>query len=118
MARPNAEETAVRNALQTIFRQRTRAAWVAFLGDKNVCIGPVNTIAEVFADPQVQHRQMLLEHHSDTLGRVRQAGIALKLSDTPGRYGSLARHSGSTQTRFSLRLGMVQRTLHGCAAVG
>jgi alpha-methylacyl-CoA racemase len=86
---PNAEETAVRNALQTIFRQRTRAAWMAFLGDKNVCIGPVNTIAEVFADPQVQHRQMLLEHRSDTLGRVRQAGIALKLSDTPGRVRQL-----------------------------
>jgi alpha-methylacyl-CoA racemase len=86
---PNAEETAVRNALQTIFRQRTRAAWMAFLGDKNVCIGPVNTIAEVFADPQVQHRQMLLEHRSDTLGCVRQAGIALKLSDTPGRVRQL-----------------------------
>ena len=115
---PNAEETAVRNALQTIFRQRTRAAWVAFLGDKNVCIGPVNTIAEVFADPQVQHRQMLLEHHSDTLGRVRQAGIALKLSDTPDTSTAAWPDTRAAHRHGSRCAWVWSRTLHGCAAVG
>jgi crotonobetainyl-CoA:carnitine CoA-transferase CaiB-like acyl-CoA transferase len=91
---PNAEEHQVRSQLQVIFRQRTRDEWMAFLRDKNVCIGPVNTVAEAFNDPQVRHRQMLLEHHTPTLGVVRQAGIALKLSDTPGSVRQLGPRLG------------------------
>lgn len=87
---PNAEEKNVRDQLQAIFRQRTRDEWLAFLADKNVCIGPVNTPEEVFRDPQVRHRQMLLEHQEPAIGRVRQVGIGVKLSDTPGRI----RHVG------------------------
>lgn len=82
---PNAEERQVREALQAIFRQRTRDEWVAFLADKNVCIGPVNTTEEAFNDPHIQHRQMVIDYEDAELGTVRQAGIALKLSDTPGR---------------------------------
>jgi crotonobetainyl-CoA:carnitine CoA-transferase CaiB-like acyl-CoA transferase len=67
---------------------------VAFLRDKNVCIGPVNTLAEVFCDPQVQHRQMRLEYHSPTVGTVQQVGIALKLSDTPGSVRHLGPRLG------------------------
>jgi crotonobetainyl-CoA:carnitine CoA-transferase CaiB-like acyl-CoA transferase len=102
---PNAEETAVREALQTIFRQRTRHEWVAFLSDKNVCIGPVNTLPEVFDDPQVRHRQMLLEHHTDTVGKVHQAGIALKLSDTPGQVRRLGPTLGQHTTEVLTALG-------------
>jgi crotonobetainyl-CoA:carnitine CoA-transferase CaiB-like acyl-CoA transferase len=102
---PNAAETAVRDALQMIFRQRTRDAWVAFLSDKNVCIGAVNTVAEVFDDPQVRHRQMLLEHHSDAVGSVRQAGIALKLSDTPGQVRRLGPRLGQHTAEVLAALG-------------
>lgn len=87
---PNAEEAQVREQLQSIFRQRTRDAWVDFLRDKNVCIGAVHTVAEVFDDPQVLHRQMLVAHESSTHGTARQVGVGLKLSETPGRV----RHSG------------------------
>lgn len=80
----NAEEIHVREQLQAIFGQRTRDEWLAFLADKNVCIGPVNTIAEVFADPQIRHRQMLLEARMPDGETVQQVGIGLKLSDTPG----------------------------------
>jgi crotonobetainyl-CoA:carnitine CoA-transferase CaiB-like acyl-CoA transferase len=91
---PTAEETRVREQFQEMFLQRTRAEWVAFLRDKNVCIGPVNTLAEVFCDPQVQHRQMRLEYHSPTVGTVQQVGIALKLSDTPGSVRHLGPRLG------------------------
>jgi crotonobetainyl-CoA:carnitine CoA-transferase CaiB-like acyl-CoA transferase len=108
---PNAAETAVREALQGIFIQRTRDEWVAFLREKNVCIGPVNTIAEVFADPQVQHRQMLLEHTSPTVGSVRQAGIALKLSDTPGQVRHLGPRLGEHTTEVLSALGYSQEQM-------
>src|SRR5437899_2551210 len=47
---PTPEEASVREQLQAMFLQRTRDDWLAYLADKNVCIGPVNTTAEVFAD--------------------------------------------------------------------
>ena len=39
-----------------IFRAKTRDEWMAELGDAEVCFGPVNTLAEAFADPQVRAR--------------------------------------------------------------
>jgi crotonobetainyl-CoA:carnitine CoA-transferase CaiB-like acyl-CoA transferase len=94
-----------------LFRQRTRDEWLAFLRHKNVCIGPVNTVAEMFNDPQVQHRQMLLEHHTSTQGTVRQAGIAVKLSDTPGQVRHLGPHLGQHTTEVLLALGYSQDTV-------
>ncbi len=105
---PNAEEAQVRNQLQNIFRQRTRDEWVSFLQDKNVCIGPVNTLAEVFDDPQVQHRQMLLEQHDSTHGTIRQAGIGLKLSDTPGGVRHLGPRLGEHTAAVLSELGYDQ----------
>ncbi len=91
---PNAEECEVRDALQAIFRQRTRDEWVDFLADKNVCIGPVNSTEEAFRDPHLLHRQMVIKHDDPEHGTVRQVGFGLKLSDTPGRLRHVAPRIG------------------------
>jgi crotonobetainyl-CoA:carnitine CoA-transferase CaiB-like acyl-CoA transferase len=105
---PTPEEAGVREQLQALFLQRTRDDWLAYLADKNVCIGPVNTAAEVFADPQVQHRQMLLAHRTADGAVVQQAGIALKLSDTPGSVRHLGPHLGQHTDEVLSALGYGQ----------
>jgi len=105
---PTPEEASVRAQLQAIFLQRSRDDWLAYLADKNVCIGPVNTAAEVFADPQVQHRRMLLEHHTAAGEVVQQAGIALKLSDTPGSVRHLGPRLGQHTDEVLSALGYGQ----------
>jgi crotonobetainyl-CoA:carnitine CoA-transferase CaiB-like acyl-CoA transferase len=105
---PTPEEASVREQLQAIFAQRSRDDWLAYLADKNVCIGPVNTAAEVFADPQVQHRQMLLAHRTSDGEVVRQAGIALKLSDTPGSVRHLGPRLGQHTDEVLSDLGYAQ----------
>jgi crotonobetainyl-CoA:carnitine CoA-transferase CaiB-like acyl-CoA transferase len=42
--------------LATLFKTKTRDEWTAELGDADVCLGPVNTLAEALVDPQVQAR--------------------------------------------------------------
>jgi crotonobetainyl-CoA:carnitine CoA-transferase CaiB-like acyl-CoA transferase len=98
----------VRETLQSIFRQRPRDAWLALLADKNVCIGPVNTLAEVFDDPHVRHRHMLLEHKLPTGRHIRQAGIGLKLSDTPGEVRQCAPYLGQHTQEVLTTLGYSQ----------
>lgn len=60
------------------FRKKTLAEWMAELGHKEICFGPVNGIDDVFADPQVRHRGMVIED-----GATRTIGSPIKLSETP-----------------------------------
>jgi crotonobetainyl-CoA:carnitine CoA-transferase CaiB-like acyl-CoA transferase len=101
---PTAEEREVREQLQAIFRQRTSQEWVELLADKNVCIGPVNTPQEVFDDPHVRHRQMVVDVDNAGAKGVRQVGVGVKLSETPGRI----RHVGP---RIGQHTSEVMRTL-------
>jgi len=70
--------------VQAVLRQKTRDEWFEFFKDKNVCVGPVYTIAEAFQDPQVVARDMVVDIEDSRYGTIRQAGVAIKLSETPG----------------------------------
>ena len=75
--------------VQEILRHKTRDEWFTFFQDKNVCVGPVYTVDETFTDPQVLARQMVVDIADSRHGTVRQAGVAIKLSDTPGSVRSV-----------------------------
>jgi crotonobetainyl-CoA:carnitine CoA-transferase CaiB-like acyl-CoA transferase len=60
------------------FREKTLVEWLAELGSKDICFGPVNGIDDVFADPQLRQRGMVIED-----GATRTVGNPIKLSDTP-----------------------------------
>jgi crotonobetainyl-CoA:carnitine CoA-transferase CaiB-like acyl-CoA transferase len=77
-----------------IFKTKTRGEWVELLRTKDVCVAPVYTVDEVFDDPQVLHRKMLVELNHPTLGKVKQVGIGIKMSDTPGQVKSVAPKPG------------------------
>lgn len=80
--------------LQKEFLTKTRDEWWAYLKDKDTCIGPVYYINETLEDPQVQNR-MVLEFDHPTVGKVKQTGIPIKLSDTPGEVTSLGVRVGA-----------------------
>jgi crotonobetainyl-CoA:carnitine CoA-transferase CaiB-like acyl-CoA transferase len=64
------------------FRQKTMVEWVAELADQDICFGPVNTLDETFADPQLRQRSMLVEMKGPQ-GTSTVLGTPIKLSDTP-----------------------------------
>ncbi len=86
----NAEEEAARREIEAIIRTRDRDEWYERLVRADVCVGKVYEIDEMVRDPQLNHRQMIVDVEHPTLGRVRQIGIAIKLSDTPGSIRSAA----------------------------
>jgi len=86
----NAEEEAARREIEAIIRTRDRDEWYERLVRADVCVGKVYEIDEMVRDPQLNHRQMIVDVEHPTHGRVRQIGIAIKLSDTPGSIRSAA----------------------------
>jgi crotonobetainyl-CoA:carnitine CoA-transferase CaiB-like acyl-CoA transferase len=67
-----------------IFKGKTKAQWVELLETADCCCEPVNSVSEALADPQLLARDMILEVEHPTIGRIKQTGIALKFSETPG----------------------------------
>jgi crotonobetainyl-CoA:carnitine CoA-transferase CaiB-like acyl-CoA transferase len=61
------------------FRTKPMAAWVAELGAKDICFGPVNRVEDALQDPHIRHRRMLVEEFGALM-----PGPPVKLSATPG----------------------------------
>jgi crotonobetainyl-CoA:carnitine CoA-transferase CaiB-like acyl-CoA transferase len=64
--------------------KRDVAHWVQLINDAGVPCGPVLDIAQVFSDPQVLARQMLVELPHPEVGTFKTTGLPIKLSETPG----------------------------------
>jgi crotonobetainyl-CoA:carnitine CoA-transferase CaiB-like acyl-CoA transferase len=90
----NAEEAAAREEIEAIIRTRDRDDWYERLVKADVCVGKVYDVDEMVDDPQINHRQMIVDVQHPTHGRVRQFGVAIKLSETPGSVRSAAPLSG------------------------
>jgi formyl-CoA transferase/CoA:oxalate CoA-transferase len=58
--------------------------WVGLLNRAGVPAGPVLDIAQVFADPQVLARRMLIELEHPEIGRYKTTGLPVKLSRSAG----------------------------------
>src|SRR5438876_6300555 len=86
----NAEEEAAREEIEALIKTRDRDEWYELLVKADVCVGKVYDIPEMVADPQINHRKMIVDVEHPTQGRVRQIGVAIKLSDTPGTIRSAA----------------------------
>ena len=60
---------------------------------------------EMASDPQLLHRKMILEFDHPKYGKVKQPGIAIKLSETPGQVRTLAPYSGENTDEVMQSLG-------------
>jgi alpha-methylacyl-CoA racemase len=67
-----------------IFRSRTRAEWRAFNDEHDAMIEPVLDLDEALDSDLVSEREMVVEWEQPGLGSVRQLGVPVKLSRTPG----------------------------------
>lgn len=72
--------------LAEVMRTRTKADWLGALEAAKVPCGPINDLAEVFADPQVQSRGMTVELPHPLAEQVRLVASPMKFSATPVQY--------------------------------
>jgi crotonobetainyl-CoA:carnitine CoA-transferase CaiB-like acyl-CoA transferase len=65
---------------------KTRDEWFQIMKEADTCVSPVLELDEVVNDPQLQHREMFPEFEHPALGKVRQLGMPVKLSETPANF--------------------------------
>ncbi|WP_417830956.1 CaiB/BaiF CoA transferase family protein [Terasakiella sp.] len=86
----NASRVKYRGELVPILRERIVKDeldwWISQLETAHVPCGPINTIDRVFADPQVQARDMKVELDHPVAGKVPSVGSPLKFSNSPVEY--------------------------------
>jgi crotonobetainyl-CoA:carnitine CoA-transferase CaiB-like acyl-CoA transferase len=86
----NAARVANRAELMPLIRQvtvfRTTAEWIAALEQAGVPCGPINDLAQVFADPQVQARGTRIRMAHPLAGEVDLVANPIRLSRTPVDY--------------------------------
>ena len=74
--------------LNELTQQNSTQFWLEGLEKLQVPCGPVNTIKDVFDDPQIQHREMEISmpHPLSGKGQVSLIGSPVKMSETPVSY--------------------------------
>jgi len=88
----NADRVTNREALDAIlaplFRTRTREEWLIRLAEADVPSGAVRTVSEALEAPQTAAREMVVALDHSSIGPIRQVGLPLKFSATPGAPAS------------------------------
>jgi len=74
---------ALADLIESVTVQQPRAFWLERLDAEQIPCGPISDYAQVFADPQILAREMMVEVDHPTLGRLRTLGSPMKLSATP-----------------------------------
>jgi alpha-methylacyl-CoA racemase len=102
----NADEDAARREIEAIIRTRARDEWYEVLVKADVCVGKVYDVEEMVRDPQINHRGMIVEVEHPTHGKIKQFGIALKMSETPGAIRHAAPYTGEHTDQVLKDLGL------------
>jgi alpha-methylacyl-CoA racemase len=88
-----------------IFKTKTRDEWFDYLSKSDICVGKMLTLDELENDPQIKARNMIVEVETPSGEKVKQVGISMKFSETPGTIRSVAPQMGEHTDPILMDLG-------------
>ena len=91
--------------LDQCFATETRDEWVKRLGQRELLWEPVKDYAEVAADPQMTENEYIVDFDHPIHGMVKEVGIPVKLSNTPGKIRKPAPELGQHTEEVLLEIG-------------
>ena len=107
-------------SLEETFARSSTACWLDLLEKASVPCGPIYDLSEVYTDPQVLAREMVVETTHPAAGPVRNIGIPVKLSESPGAVRSpvptLGQHTDEVLAEYGFSDREIVR-LKECGAV-
>ena len=97
--------------LEKTFVKRTTLEWLKKLDEAGVPCGPINNLAEVYSDPQVKSRGMIVDLEHSKAGTIRNIGLPIKMSDTPGSIRKPAPVLGQHTAEVLAEFGYTQKEI-------
>jgi len=105
--------------LQAEFEKQASAFWLERFAEAGIPAGRIRSIDQVLTDPQVLHRQMVVEVEHPTAGKVKLLGVPYKFSETPASVRTAPPLLGQhTEEVLSSMLGMNAEEIASLQAAG
>lgn len=107
----------VRNRVQLnqrlgeLFRTGTTEEWFARLSEADVPCGPIYTMDQVFADPQVRHSRIAAQLTHPRRGEIRVVDQVVQLTRTPARIVNTLEDKGGSNDEVLHELGLSGETI-------
>lgn len=95
------------------FRTATTDQWVTRLSEADVPSGPIYTMDQVFADPQVQHARIAAPVVHPRRGEIRLVDQVVQLTRTPARVATTLEDKGGSNDDVLSELGLSAETIAG-----
>jgi alpha-methylacyl-CoA racemase len=108
----------IKQAFRDIFKTKRRDEWFDLLTQHDICVGRVYDLDETAGDPHLRARDMIVEVDHPEVGPVKQVGISVKLSDTPGQIRFLAAPLGTHTEEILTGLGYTPENIAQLRAEG
>ncbi len=96
---------AVNEALNEVFRTKTSDEWIDILNAAGIPCGPIYSVDQVFADPQVQHLGIITPLTHPQRGERAVVGQPIHMSRTPWRMRAITPDAGEHTDEILTSLG-------------
>jgi formyl-CoA transferase len=117
-AKRSADRKAINAAISEITRTKPAAHWVELFEEAGVPCGQINTMDQVFADPQVQHLGMAAPVTSETRGTFNLVGSALNMEGVSKKIRSPTPEAGQHTDEILKSVGYTSADLEKMRANG
>ena len=105
------KQAELKEIIASVIKEKTLSDWMEIFDGADACVSPVLTLEEMVKDPQVRHRQMILDLKIPERGDVRLPGIPVKLSETPGSVRFLSPGLGEHNEKYLKELGYKEKEI-------
>ena len=91
--------------LNTELLKKTSDEWLKIFDDNGLPCGPINSITEMFEDPQTIHREMIIEVDNKKAGKSKAIGMPIKFSKSKTEKSKGAPNLGEHTREIMLSFG-------------
>ena len=113
-----AREKELADLLEATLSTKPTAYWMDLLEQAGVVAGPIYDMRQVYEDPQVNARDMVVDLEDKNLGVLRHIGVPVKLSETPGKVRSRAPKLGEHSRQILQEAGYGEGEIEAFIASG